>query len=169
MSPFAHQVSLKFCNSTEDLEDESSSRCGCIDWISDAFRTYFLILESKVTVSIKCESERSRRLSRQITKTSPSLRNSIAAESPGRSALVQLIESRDGISLVGKVKGEGRKFLACTRANIGTSMVIQFYKICWRVEVFIEKSRDCLAWKVLLAKHFEALETHVHWVIGPIL
>ena len=63
-----------------------------------------------------------------------------------------------------KSKGEGRRFLACSRANVCTSMVIQLYKIRWRVEIFHRDVKGLFGLEDVAGKAFEAVEAHVHWV-----
>lgn len=63
-----------------------------------------------------------------------------------------------------KSKGEGRRYLACSRANVCTSMVIQLYKIRWRVEIFHRDVKVLFGLEDVAGKAFEAIEAHVHWV-----
>ncbi len=63
-----------------------------------------------------------------------------------------------------KSKGEGRRFLGCSRANVCTSMVLQLYKIRWRVEIFHRDVKGLFGLEDVAAKNFDAVEAHVHWV-----
>ena len=65
-----------------------------------------------------------------------------------------------------KSKGEGRRrrYLACSRANVCTSMVIQLYKIRWRVEIFHRDVKVLFGLEDVSGKAFEAVEAHVHLV-----
>lgn len=63
-----------------------------------------------------------------------------------------------------KSKGEGRRYLACSRADVCTSMVIQLYKIRWRVEIFHRDVKVLFGLEDVAGKAFEAVEAHVHWV-----
>ena len=63
-----------------------------------------------------------------------------------------------------KSKGEGRRFLACSMANVCTSMVLQLYKIRWNVEIFHRDVKGLFGLEDVAGKHFDAVEAHVHWV-----
>jgi hypothetical protein len=63
-----------------------------------------------------------------------------------------------------KSKGIGRRFLACSRAIVCTSMVIQLYKVRWRVEIFHRDIKGLFGLEDIAGKAFDAVEAHVHWV-----
>jgi hypothetical protein len=63
-----------------------------------------------------------------------------------------------------KSKGIGRRFLACSRAIVCTSMVIQLYKVRWRVEIFHRDIKGLFGLEDVAGKSFDAVEAHVHWV-----
>lgn len=63
-----------------------------------------------------------------------------------------------------KSKGEGRRYLACSRPDVCASMVIQLYKIRWRVEIFHRDVKVLFGLEDVAGKSFEAVEAHVHWV-----
>lgn len=62
-----------------------------------------------------------------------------------------------------KSKGLGRRFLACSRAIVCTSMVIQLYKVRWRVEIFHRDIKGLFGLEDVAGKTFDAVEAHVHW------
>jgi Transposase DDE domain len=63
-----------------------------------------------------------------------------------------------------KSKGEGRRYLGCSRASVCTSMVLQLYKIRWRVEIFHRDVKGLFGLEDVAGKNFDAVEAHVHWV-----
>ena len=63
-----------------------------------------------------------------------------------------------------KSKGKGRRFLACSRAEVCMSMILQLYKIRWRVEIFHRDVKGLFGLEDIAGKSFDAVEAHVHWV-----
>lgn len=63
-----------------------------------------------------------------------------------------------------KSKGEGRRFLGCSRAIVCASMILQIYKIRWRVEIFHRDVKGLFGLEDVAGKNFDAVEAHVHWV-----
>lgn len=63
-----------------------------------------------------------------------------------------------------KSKGEGRRFLGCSRADVCASMVLQLYKLRWRVEIFHRDVKGLFGLEDVAGKNFDAVEAHVHWV-----
>ena len=63
-----------------------------------------------------------------------------------------------------KSKGEGRRFLGCSKARVCTSMVLQLYKIRWRVEIFHRDVKGVFGLEDISGKQFDAVESHVHWL-----
>ncbi len=43
-------------------------------------------------------------------------------------------------------------------------MVLQLYKIRWRVEIFHRDVKGLFGLEDIAGKHFDAVESHVHWV-----
>lgn len=68
-----------------------------------------------------------------------------------------------------KSKGEGRRFLGCSRAGVCASMILQIYKIRWRVEIFHRDVKGLFGLEDVAGKSFDAVEAHVHWVYSAYL
>ena len=63
-----------------------------------------------------------------------------------------------------KSKGDGRRFLACSRVEASMSLILQAYKIRWRVEIFHREINGLFGLEDIASKSFAAVEAHVHWV-----
>lgn len=63
-----------------------------------------------------------------------------------------------------KSKGNGRRFLACSRAWACMSVILQVYKIRWRVEIFHRDIKGLFGLEDIASKAFDAVEAHVYWV-----
>lgn len=63
-----------------------------------------------------------------------------------------------------KSKGEGRRYLACSRAETSVSMIVQLYRIRWQIELFHRAAKQQFGAEDTAAHTFDATEAHISWV-----
>jgi hypothetical protein len=63
-----------------------------------------------------------------------------------------------------KAAGKGRRYLACSRTDLETKVILEGYRLRWRVELFHRAVKDEFGLQDAGVEAFESLESHVQWV-----